>query len=862
MKNRFALMLALGLCLSLVPAFADEPARGLAASATFQYLPAGQAYDPEVPTPASHLGWEVGTWHVRHDALVHYLTRLAAGSDRMTVETQGYSHEGRPQILLTITSPRNHARLEEIRQARLAPGGPPKGAPAVLWLGYSIHGNEASGSNASLLVAYHLAAAQGEEIDRLLDEVIILIDPCLNPDGLGRFAQWANMHRGRQTVGDRFHREHLEVWPGGRTNHYWFDLNRDWLLLQHPESRARVRTVQRWRPDLSGDYHEMGADSTYFFQPGVPTRQNPLTPDRNLELTREIATFHAAALDRFGRLYFTEETFDDFYPGKGSTYPDLIGGVGVLFEQATVRGHQRDTSRGPLTFPEAVHNQFLTSLSMIAAAQAKGTALLDYRREFDRSALQLARQDEVAAYVLSHDGDVARGHHLVEILLQHGVEVHRLGRSVSLRGETFSPADSFVVPVEQRQYRLVKTLFERRQEFVDSTFYDVSAWTLPLAFGLRSAEVPRRDLAADLLAAKVAESSQPAFELEPASAEPYAYLLDWSAYYAPRAVYELLREGVGLRVAEKPFEVETARGRRAFAAGTVVIPTAGAEASLGPRLAEVGRRYGVPVDRVSSGLTAAGIDLGSPSSQVLRQPKPLLLVGPGVAAYEAGEIWHLLDHRTGVELPLVEGSRLTGVDLDRYTHLLMVDGDYKRLPEETVEAIRRWVRRGGIVVATRRAARWAGSQLLELDEQEAAVAGNVGEGRRPYGDYDRDRQAEQISGAIFATELDLTHPLAFGFRNAMLPSFRTTTHVLRPPADAYSTVARYSESPLLAGYASRQRRNQIAGSAAVVATRLGRGVVVRMSDSANFRGFWYGTNRLYLNALFLAPLVDSTAPWR
>ncbi|MEM7479638.1 MAG: M14 family metallopeptidase [Acidobacteriota bacterium] len=853
-----------------LPSFAT-PAKAVAPQVVSlaHYLPAGVEYDPEIPPPAEILGWEVGTWHVTPEALVRYMEVLASRSDRVRIDLQGRTHEGRPQVLVTLTSAANQDRLEEIRTARLAADGPPEGAPAVVWLGYSIHGNEASGSNASLLTAYHLAAARGPEIEALLDEVVVLIDPCLNPDGLGRFATWANMHRGRQPVGRGIHREHNEVWPGGRTNHYWFDLNRDWLLLQHPESVHRVKTLWRWRPDLSGDYHEMGSDQTYFFQPGVPSRQNPLTPDRNLQLTREIAAFHAEALDAEGRLYFSEETFDDFYPGKGSTYPDLVGGLGVLFEQASVRGHRRDTENGTLTFPFAVHNQFLTSLSMIDAGRAKREALHEYRREFDRGSRAAASRDALGGYVFGDGGDPARAWHLVEILEGHGIEVYRLARGIEVGGDRFAPESAFLVPVEQDRYRLIKALFEKRTAFEDSTFYDISAWTLPLAFGLPEAGLGRRVWAKNLLGEAVTSSALKAASKAPvAASSPYAYLIDWSGYYAPAAVYALQRGGYRPRVAKRPFEAETPDGRRAFAAGTVVVPTAGASPALTEHMRRFAREGGVAIHPVASGLTPNGIDLGSPQSRPLKTPKPLLLVGPGVSGYAAGEIWHLLDHRMGIELPLVEVERLRNLDLDRFTHLLMVDGEYGRIDEDTLAAILRWVRRGGVVVASGRAAAWAGDSLLTLETE--GLSGETGGGDedsrwRAYAEFDQERQAERISGAIFETELDLTHPLVFGYRASRLPVFRSGTAVLEAGSDPYAAPVRYTSDPLLAGYASEERQRQLAGTPALVAQRVGRGTVVRLAGRANFRGFWFGTNKLYLNALFFAPLLDATEPperWR
>jgi len=305
------------------------------------YLGSEPQFDAAVPRPEEVLGYQVGQWHVRHDQVVAYMQALAQASPRVRLETIGYTHEQRALLHLTISAPANLDKLETLRQQHLALADPGNSAdvnqmPLVVWMGYSIHGNEPSGTNASLLVAYYLAAAQG--IDDLLQNTIIILEPSQNPDGLSRFALWANMHKGQLLIDDANHREHNEGWPSGRTNHYWFDLNRDWLLLQHPESRARIARFHAWRPNILTDAHEMDTGSTFFCQPGIPSRQNPLTPDLNLALTRLIAGYHAAAFNARGVLYFSEQNFDDFYYGKGSTYPDIQGSIGILFEQASSRG--------------------------------------------------------------------------------------------------------------------------------------------------------------------------------------------------------------------------------------------------------------------------------------------------------------------------------------------------------------------------------------------------------------------------------------------------------------------------------------------------------------------------------------------
>jgi len=835
------------------------------------FLPGDVAYDEALPTPRAVLGTQVGEWHARPDQIVRYYEVLARRSDRMRLQVYAHTHEDRPLLLATFTSPDNLARLAELREQHVeavrAGRDPGPEAPTVVWLGYSVHGDEPSGANASLLTAYHLAAARGPAVDALLADTIVLVDPVINPDGLARFATWANMHKGERLVASRHHREHRQGWPSGRTNHYWFDLNRDWLLLTHPESRGRIEQFHRWRPHVLTDHHEMGTDATFFFQPGVPSRQNPRTPARNLALTRAIARHHAEALDELGVLYYSEERFDDFYYGKGSTYPDVHGSIGILFEQASSRGHLQENARGPLDFPTTIRNQLATTLSTLEAARALRRELAAYQAETIRTALDEAAVDPVAAFVFGDAADAARVHAMADILRRHAIEVHALAEDVTVDGTTFHAGGglAYAVQTDQPQYRLVRSLFETRTSFPDDTFYDVSTWTFPLAFGLSFAELDATQAAA-ALGARI-ETPEPPRGPPPVDAEgTYAYLVDWRGYYAPRAVARLLEAGVHARVATRPLSVRRDGEAAEQPLGTVVVPlgtqTVARERLLG-LLATAAREDGVRVTATTTGLTPTGVDLGSPSLEDLEMPHPVLLVGDGVSAYEAGEAWHLLDTRYGVPVVLLETDRLGRGALEDATHLLVVGGSYS-LSESTLETVRGWVRSGGVLVASGRAARWARRAVLGRDDEPSDDEESDGPPawmpeRPAYGDYQALRAKQLVSGAIFETRLDTTHPIAFGATSDRLPVFRRDATPMPLEEDPFVNVAVYTEAPLLSGYASDENVERLAGTAAVVAERLGRGAVIRIADDPNFRGFWYGTNRLYANALFFGHVLDRTS---
>ncbi len=875
------------------------------------YLPDGVAYDSKILKPADVLGFEVGEWHVRHDLLVSYLETLADASPRVKSFRFGNTHEGRPLLLLAFSSPDNIRNLDALREAHLAEGesGELGDAPLVVWSGHSVHGNEPSGVNMALLLAYHLAAG-GAAVDELLADTIVLMEPAINPDGIGRFASWANAHRSREPVADPVTREHNEVWPGGRTNHYWFDLNRDWLLLTHPESRARIEQYHRWRPHVLTDHHEMGSDATYFFQPGVPERRHPWTPERNHELTAAIGEYHANALDAVGQMYFAEEMFDDYYYGKGSTYPDINGTVGILFEQASSRGHLMDTQHGLLDFPTTIRNQFLTALSTIEAADAMRDELRAWQAGFWNEALDLAAKDAAAAYVFGAAGDRVRALELIDILRRHQIDVRELVSEVEVDGRTYVPGSAWVVPLRQRQYRLIKAVFEYRTEFADDTFYDVSAFNLPLAFNLPFGEMGkayRPGVTGDLVDA--ASSSATSFR-SVRGAKAYAF--SWTGYYTPRALQRLLSGDFSAYVTTKPMTVVTRDNEVDLDPGAILVPlgeqgrrrpaargTAAARQKPNDRRADleevlgmIAEDDGVEIHAVMTGSTPRGVDLGSPSIDRVKPVKPLLVVGRGVRGYDAGEVWHLLDTRVDLPLTMVDADRFKGIDLRRYTHVILVDGNYKPYAKDWKPKLKAWTRAGGVLVAMKRGAEWVTKQDLhsardededergdESPEEGAEEKGKGGkadkkkegedEGEeeaeeedapefRPYGEFREDRAKRVVGGAIFETVVDPTHPIGYGYVMERIPVHRNSTVVLEIDDNPYTMPLRYTEAPLLSGFASEERQEEIAGTAAIVATKVGSGAVIRMIDNPNFRGVWYGTNKLFLNALFFGPVIDAT----
>lgn len=820
------------------------------------YLP-DISYNPDIPTPESFLGYQIGEWHISHDQQLMYMRYIADLSPRMVLRQHAQTYEGRPLVHLIVTSEANHARLEEIQTQHLALSDPEQNRnlnladmPAVIYQGFSIHGNEPSGANAAPLVAYYLAAAQGSEIDEILNNLVIIFDPSFNPDGLTRFSTWANMHKNKNLTADSNDREYDEVWPGGRTNHYWFDINRDWLPVQHPESRGRIKTFHDWKPNVLTDHHEMGSNSTFFFMPGEPTRVHPLTPKMNQELTGRIAKYHAEALDEIGSLYYSGEGYDDFYYGKGSTYPDANGCIGILFEQASSRGHLQETDNGLLSFPFTIRNQVTTALSTQRAAVGLREDLLKFQQDFYRESMREARADRTAAYVFGDAYDDARNQELVEILRRHRIDVYRLKDNLSLDGEAFAPDHSYAVPLAQPQYRLLRAIFETRTSFEDSLFYDVSAWTLPMAMNIPYAETGRQDI----LGAKVEGLRVENRAAAVPEQSSYAYLVHWDDYYAPKAVYALLKAGLRAKVATRPLVLENVR----YPEGTVMVPARNQRRSpdeVWELIKKAVTDSGVKISPVATGYSPEGPDLGSNDFEPLELPKVLLVIGEGVSSYDAGEIWHLFDQRFDIITNKVELASLSRIDIWEYNTIILPNGSYNSI-NGVAPTMKRWLQDGGTLITMERAASWAAQNGLSNVKTRKSENEEKDKTRRPYASADRDRGGKVIGGAIFGIEADLSHPLFYGYHRKEMPVFKRGTLFFEPSNNVYATPAVYRNQPLLSGYLNKTYEGKIDNSAAVIVSGIGRGRSIALNFNPNFRAFWYGTNRIFLNSVFFGSTIQ------
>lgn len=810
------------------------------------YLPTNVTYNESIPKPSEVIGFVPGDWHVSHDRLVQYMSILATVSDRIVLENRGLTYEKRPLILLSITSPENHKNLESIKDNRAklidaeADNVNYDNLPIVLNQGFSVHGNEPSGANSALVFAYYLAAAEGEAIENLLKNTIILLDPSFNPDGLQRFAHWTNSNRSLNVNPDPQDREFDETWPGGRTNHYWFDLNRDWLPVQLPESQARIKTFYEWRPNILTDHHEMGSNSTFFFQPGIPQRTNPLTPQLNQKLTEQIGEFHAAALDSIGSLYYSKESFDDFYYGKGSTFPDVNGSVGILFEQASSRGSAQETDNGILDFKFTIKNQFNTAISTLKAGVALKNELLKLQDNFYSNTLQDTRE---SYYVIGEKSNPFLVTELHKVLLQHQIKTYALENHTEIENIKFQKETSFAVPLKQLQGKLARAMFESRTSFKDSIFYDVSAWDFNHAFGVDFAKTKSVDLGNEI-------KTPLDFKPNTVSKSNYAYTIRWSDFNAPKLVHKLQNKGLRLKASMKPFSSED----KTFDYGTVLLPVANQTLNsdeIFNLLKNLSQDLKVEITGMQTGLTS-GINLGSPNMEPLQQPKIALMVGEGIRSYDAGEIWHMFDSRLEIPITKLDTKDFSPRKLDKYSHLIIPSSGGRYLSKNDIEELKIWVRKGGTIIGYRYTARWLDrADMIDLEFKSDTLQPkgvNFENKSNYYG-------AKQIGGAIFEAQLDRSHPVNFGYDSDKIALFRNTELFIKPNKYSFNNPIQYTENPLLSGFINDENLKLLKNTVPFQVNRFGRGRVIVFTDNTNFRAFWLGSMKLLVNSIYFSDMM-------
>jgi hypothetical protein len=881
--------LAIALTIAVVSAV------GAGATEFLGILP-GATYDPAVPTLEKVLGFGWGEEITDPDQVLEYADALAkAAPARVRLQEYAHSLEGRPLVLLIVGSPARLERWDDI-QARLARLGDPRSLtpsqaeevsrdlPAIVWIQCSIHGDEASGGDAGLALAYHLAAGSGPEIEKILDSAIVVIDPMENPDGRARFVGSTRRARGTRPDPEPASAEHVQGWPGGRFSHDLFDLNRDWFVLTHPESVGRVNAMLRYHPIVVADLHEMGAEEGYFFAPPAEPR-HPLLSGEETELLELLGRANAAAFDARGIRYWTREIFDEFYPGYGESWPALTGAVGMTFEQASSRGLVWALPDGAkLTYAEAVQHHLLASYTTCLTTATNRDRFLHAWYAYRQAAVNEGLRGTVRAYLLPSGNDEVRSGELAEQLARQGIETFR----VTEAREGF-PAGSYVVPLDQPLGRLARALmergasmgeaFEKEQERRDrkrlpDEVYDITAWSLPLLWATPAKPLPT--LPRGLAMERVKPGSLPSGSV--AGDGKVAFLLPWEGGASAKALARLLQQGFKAAVAGKPF---TLQGRQ-FERGTVVIRRAGNAEGLRDRLTEVARATGASFVGTDTGYVERGIDLGSTNVFPLKAPRIAIAWDVPTSASSAGDLRYALERYLGYPVSVVRTSTLARADLSHFDVIILPDSWERAtsyaavLGEGGVKRLSSWVSEGGVLVAVGGGSAFLTGEkvgLLDsklekrLGSEPPAEKGKAEEkpeptpaAGRPFDYESAIRPAEEdpplVPGSILRVNLDTENVLAAGFPGGAVDVLVYSRRIFTPlKLDKGVNVGVYAdpENLVRSGWVLAASREQLPHKAYLMLQENGRGKVIAFADDPAARGLTRATMLLLANAAFFGP---------
>jgi hypothetical protein len=817
----------------------------------------------EIPSPTDVVGHELGERFTSTAEVLSYTTALAAASPRVRLETYGQTPEGRPLIVLIIAREDRWDEMDDIvgNNRRLLDRGLSddevqaiaRRNPAIAWLGYGVHGSESSSTEAALWTAYDLAT-DAPEARGLLDSLVVVMDPMINPDGRDRYVNWYRSVRGEAPNPTPGTLEHRPPWPGGRYNHYLFDLNRDWAWSTQPETRARLSVWLYWRPQVSVDFHEMSPFSTYFFFPATPPI-NPIYPDYTLRWARYFGDSIAAAFDAQRWLYFTRETFDLFYPGYGDSWPSLWGAIGMTFEQAGGGGAGLSIRRPDgslLTLADRAARHRVSGLATLRAAANRKT---DFVREF--AGFHRA-PPPAGGHTLIVPGRTQAAGTLAALLQRQGLRVERAASAVDLsadphpgyRARSRFPEGTLLVRGDQPGWRLARTLLQPEVAW-DSTSrqfsYDLTAWSLPYAYGLEAHTVSTVPGGAFVPLGPVED-----VPARGAADSGYGYLVA-PTFEAAGPIHRYVSSGGRARAISEEFRVGGTRWPR----GTYFLPAGDSTAAWIERAGLAGL-----VEPVSSGRTREGVDLGTGRALNLSAPKIAVLAGEGIQASGFGAAWYVLEKLAGIEFDALPAQGLAGRQLRDYG--VVVVPPARRLPEAERNALQAWVRAGGTLVALGSSSGWVGSDLGEIEARagEDEAAGEEEELQRALRSREErrlDRWEEGVHGIVVPTAVDGDHPLVWGVDLLNDDGRLFVLHradLSFEPAESFETVVHFPERlEAAAGVVSDAKLEELASSGWLVSGRLGAGTLILFADDPLFRAFWRSNFLLFTNALLLGPAM-------
>ena len=796
----------------------------------------------DLKSPSAFLGYELGTQFTRHHEVIDYYQYVAATlPDQVQLHEYGKTNERRPLMLAYLSTAENMGNLEQIRTEHIKNTmGDGDASKAIVWLSYNVHGNESVSTEASMQTLYDLLTVKKE----YLDDTVIIMDPCINPDGRDRYVNWYNQYKNSPNNVDPNSKEHHEPWQSGRANHYMFDLNRDWAWLTQVESQQRLTFFNKWLPHIHVDFHEQGVDNPYFFAPAAEPFHEVIT-DFQRDFQETIGKNHAKYFDANGWFYFTKEVFDLLYPSYGDTYPTYNGGIGMTYEQGgSGRAGLGIITRigDTLTLKDRIAHHHTTGLSTVEVAAKNSKKLNTEFKKFYQN-----KNFKYKSYVLNGDADKLTA--LTKLLDQHEIK-YGSGTNTTLKGFDYKTGTtgsmssfdkSLVVSTDQPRGTLVKVLFEPRAKLSDSVTYDITAWSLPYAYGL--------DAIATSSAIKGSEFTAESYTPENLNKDAYAFLTDWSSMNDARFLTHLMQRKIRVRYAMKPF---TTDGRK-YKRGTLIITRAdnSSNGDFLEILSEASQQYNKELTATATGFVADGKDFGSSAVQMIPDAKVAVLTGEPTSTLQFGEVWHFFEQQLHYPVAIIDGDYMDNVDFNEYDVLVLPSGwGYKDfLNESRLEDLKEWVSNGGKLIAMGGAIKGLtgkkGFQLKPKNSEKDSTK-NV----HSYEETERDRIKEAITGAIFKAKVDNTHPLAYGYDD--------TYFSLKLGAEAYDYLDTGSVVYLeedntdpISGFAGSEAQKKIAKTLIFGVESHGSGSVIYMVDNPLFRGFWENGKLFFANAIFM-----------
>ncbi|MDO1447916.1 M14 family zinc carboxypeptidase [Rhodocytophaga aerolata] len=827
------------------------------------YVQAQQA----LQTPEQYLGYPIGTQFTTHDKILDYLEYLCKQAPaKCKMQTYGSTYEGRPLVVAFVSTEANISQLEEIRTSNLKRAGVLSGQPAgnqpvLAWLSYNVHGNESVSSEAVMQVMYDVLNPQNQQTQSWLQNTVLIIDPCENPDGRERYVQWYKQTAGQPSNVSPQAWEHHEPWPGGRPNHYLFDLNRDWAWQTQKETKARIALYNQWLPQLHADFHEMGVEAPYYFSPAAKPYHQDITAWQR-QFQDIIGENNRKYFDANNWLYFTRERYDLFYPSYGDTWPTFNGAIGMTYEQGgsgraglAIARESGDT----LTLVQRVAHHHTASLATIEAIATRSTQAV---QEFEKYYTN-ARQKPIGtykSYVIKASGEPATLGPITQYLQNQGITFTYASKGSSAKGFSYTTGKSasfniqendILISAYQPKSTLLKVLFEPNPVLEDSLTYDITSWAVPYAFGVEAYALTSR------LPEGNKEPNVAGAAANSSITKPYAYVAKWQTSADLQFLASLLNKKVKARYTETPFEVN----RQTFQPGSLIITRTGNEAlgdTFDKLVTEQAATFKITLTPVSSGFVTKGSDFGSYSVRGIKAPKVAVLAGEGISSSAFGEVWHYFEQQIGYPITVIRTSYFNTVPLSEFDVLILPAGSYNSFfNDRSVAGLKEWVRAGGKLIAMESAASFlAGKSDIALAKKKATqVAAIKDKTATPYdtlaiyGNREREQINEEVLGSVYRITLDKTHPLAFGYNG--------TYFALLREAPGYEfmksgwNVGILKKDGYISGYVGKKARPNLQDALILGVQDLGKGTIIYMADNPLFRGFWQSGKLLFGNAVFL-----------